>query len=42
MSDKNVESLRKTIEEQKKILSFFQNKFREQTGNDLELPQTWY
>lgn len=40
-SEKNIEALRKTIEEQKKILNFFQNKYREQTGSELELPQTW-
>jgi len=40
-SEKNVEALRKTIEEQKKILNFFQSRFREQTGSELELPQTW-
>lgn len=41
ISEKNVESLRKTIEEQKKVLTFFQKRFKEQTGNELELPQTW-
>ena len=40
-SEKNIEALRKTIEEQKKILNFFQSKYREQTGSELELPQTW-
>lgn len=29
MSDNNLESLRKTIQEQKKIINFFQQKFQE-------------
>lgn len=40
-SDKNVEALRKTVEEQKKVINFCQTKFKEQTGNELEIPQTW-
>lgn len=41
MSSNNLESLRKTIQEQKKIINFFQQKFQEQTGNNLSMPTTW-
>lgn len=41
MSRNNLEQLRKTIEEQKKIINFFQTKFIQQTGNQLTLPQAW-
>jgi hypothetical protein len=41
MSANNLESLRKTIQEQKKIINFFQQKFQEQTGNNLSVPSTW-
>lgn len=41
MSANNLEGLRKTIQEQKKIINFFQQKFQEQTGNNLSMPSTW-
>lgn len=42
MNYKNSEHLQKTIHEQQKIIEFYQEKYFEHTGNELEMPQTWY
>ena len=41
MIGKDIEAYRKKIEEQEKLINYFQKKYKEQTGNELELPQTW-
>ena len=41
MNENNIETLRKRIQEQNKIINFFQEKFQQQTGNTLTLPSTW-
>lgn len=38
MVDKNVF---KQLEEQKKIISFLQGKYKQDTGYEIQLPQTW-
>lgn len=33
--------LEKKVEEQSKMIEFMRKKYRENTGKDIELPQTW-
>jgi len=41
MSESNLEQLRKRIEDQQRVIQFFQSQFKEQTGNHLALPSSW-